>query len=309
MTFSSLPGVADLHVLTGAQAGPVPDLLIEVPHGATRTADFEALEAQLHGPRPDGLIDFFYVNTDVGAPELAHAVAELLVVLDPRRSVLVLSSRIPRTFIDCNRVLDAPPEFYKQGGVTPGVPPYLRDPADLALLRDLHGRYNAVTRAAYDAICGSGGRALMLHSYAPRSVDVHVDDQIVPSLRRAYLPEIEPTWPLRPQLDVIARDNEGQLTIPASLADALVDGYAAIGLKAEVGTTYPLHPSTSAWHYAQRYPGQTVCLEVRRDLLADPFSPFVEMNISPDHVARLAPPLTDALLGWLGPSRGASQGS
>jgi hypothetical protein len=34
---------------------------------------------------------------------------------------------------------------------------------------------------------------------------VEVDLQIVPSLRRAYLPDREPTWPLRPEVDVIGR--------------------------------------------------------------------------------------------------------
>jgi hypothetical protein len=48
-------------------------------------------------------------------------------------------------------------------------------------------------------------------------------------------------------------------------------------------------------------PGYVLCLEVRRDLLADPFEPFAEMRIGATQVARLARPLAAALLHDLGP--------
>ena len=51
------------------------DLLVEIPHGATRTDDFRSLEKQLTSPLPDSLVDFFHVNTDAGAPELGEAAA------------------------------------------------------------------------------------------------------------------------------------------------------------------------------------------------------------------------------------------
>ena len=70
------------------------DWLIEIPHGATRRAHFEALAPQLKSALPDGLIDFFFVNTDAGAPELAFALAERLVAARPtsRRSCRAPSS-------------------------------------------------------------------------------------------------------------------------------------------------------------------------------------------------------------------------
>ena len=53
-----------------------------------------------------------------------------------------------------------------------------------------------------------------------------------------------------------------------------------------------------AWDHVMAHPGRTLCLEVRRDLLADPFEPFAEMHISPDLVDRLAGPIATALARW-----------
>ena len=39
-------------------------------------------------------------------------------------------------------------------------------------------------------------------------------------------------------------------------------------------------------------------LEVRRDLLANPFQPFEQMTIAPAKVDRIAVPLAAALLRW-----------
>jgi hypothetical protein len=62
--------------------------------------------------------------------------------------------------------------------------------------------------------------------------------------------------------------------------------------------TYPMHPSTLAWDHVQRRPGRALCVEVRRDLLADPIDPFAEMHIGDAKVTRLADPLARALLAW-----------
>ena len=99
---SSIAGVVDVDVVRGARApaDSAPDLVIEIPHGATTTADFTSLEAQLRSPLPDALVDFFHVNTDAGAPELAVAVAHRLVALEPARSVAILRCRVPR----CNNL-------------------------------------------------------------------------------------------------------------------------------------------------------------------------------------------------------------
>lgn len=275
--------------------GSSPGLVIEVPHGATRTQQYTDLRARLRGDIADDLVDFFHVNTDAGAPELADAVADAWVAADPARCAVVVVSEIPRTFIDCNRLIDAAPESFREGKVTPGVPPWIADPDDLALLTSLHQAYVAAATRLVDQVCGGGGTAVLLHTYAPRSVDVQVDPDIVANLRRAYLPEVEPTWPLRPEIDVIGRSLDGALHVDAALLGRLVAAFGAIGLPVATGETYPLHPSTWAFHHAARHPGRTLCVEVRRDLLAAPFTPFAQMAISPHQATLLGRALASAI--------------
>ncbi len=297
--FTSIPGVVDVTVLRGVDApsDAAPDLVIEVPHGATRTTDFTSLQALLKSPLPEGLVDFFHVNTDAGAPELAEAVASRVVAAMPTRSVAILRCRVPRTFIDCNRRIDAAPEDFKAGKVTPGLMPWITDPDDRALLRARYDAYSAAVRSAVDAVMPRGA-ALMMHTYAPRTVDVEVDAHIVKSLRRAYEPDVEPTWPMRPEVDVIGRSVEGVSYAPAPVVDALREALSAAGIKVADSETYPMHPSTMAWHYATTWVGRTLCLEVRRDLVADPFDPFAEMRIGAEKVARLAGPIAHAVAAW-----------
>lgn len=295
-TLRSIPGVCEVRIFRGAAAreGAAPDLLIEVPHGATRTWQFQALADRLRGPFPDDLVAFFHVNTDSGAPEIAAALAERLVSAERARSVVVVASEIPRTFIDCNRMLDASAEALKAGGVTPGLPPYVRDADDRKLLRGLHDDYVAATDAAYARVCGAGGLALMVHTYAPRSVDVEVDDRIVAKLRDAYRPEVEPTWSLRPPIDIIARDPGGRI-VAAPLVERVAAAFRIAGVEPGIGATYPLHPSTLGYHRAVRFEPRVICVEVRRDLLSERFVPFAEADVSPERIARVAEPLARAL--------------
>ena len=283
---ASIPDVLDVTVV-----GPrpdAPDLIIEIPHGATRTADYTALARVLTSPLPANLVDFFHVNTDAGAPELGLAIGEKLA---GERTVAVLRCRIPRTFIDCNRRIDAAPEEFRAGKVTPGLMPWITSAEDRALLRARYDRYvGAVNEAT--ARLGDRGALLLLHTYAPRSVDVEVDADIVTNLRRAYLPEVEPTWPLRPEIDVIARGTDGTDFAPPGVVETL---RSELGIPIAESATYPLHPSTLAWAHVQARPGRAVCIEVRRDLLADPFEPFAEMRIGAAKIARLVPAFVAAL--------------
>ncbi|MFZ5480013.1 MAG: N-formylglutamate amidohydrolase [Myxococcota bacterium] len=291
----SVPHVVDVTHVRGARADGPPSLLLEVPHGATATRDFTSVRDALRGELPAGLADFFHVNTDVGAPEIAEAIAARFVADRPTASALVVRARIPRTFIDVNRVLDLSAADYKSGGVTPGLPPYVRDADDVALLRARYAAYQEVAEQAFAAVCGAGGLAIMVHTYAPRSVDVEVDADIGPKLRAAYAPEVEPTWPLRPEVDLIVRTQDGRVLADARLVDAVRARLADMGVTAATSETYPLHPSTTAYARAVRYAGRTLCLEVRRDLVADPWDPFVEMRMSGERVARVAGALADAL--------------
>jgi len=97
---------------------------------------------------------------------------------------------------------------------------------------------------------------------------------------------------------VIGKALDGTDHAPAAVVDELRRSMAAIGLTVADGTTYPLHPSTMAFEYAMARPGRGLCIEVRRDLLADPFEPFAQMHIAPANVERLAVPLAAALRRW-----------
>lgn len=292
---SSIPAVVDRYVVRGE--GAPPDLLVEIPHGATTTVDFTALAEELDSPLPEGLVDFFHVNTDAGAPELGLAIARRFVAEHPMRSVVVLRCRIPRTFIDCNRQIDAPPEDFQSGKLTPGLMPWITSAPDRALLRARYDRYVEVVHAAV-ADLPADGAILALHTYAPRSVDVRVDEHIVTNLRRAYQPEVEPTWPLRPEVDVIGKTVDGVDHSPPAVVAALREALAGVGLTLADSETYPLHPSTLAWGHVVARPGRAMCVEVRRDLLADPFTPFAQMNIGVANVERLAAPFARGLAAW-----------
>ena len=193
-TLRSIPGIIDVQLLHGERAHPgaAPDLIVEVPHGATTTADFTSVAAQLASPLPTSLIDFFYVNTDAGAPELAQAIARRLTAAEPARTVAILRCRVPRTFIDCNRRIDASPAELREAKVTPGIPPWITEPADHALLRERYDTYTAAVRGAIELLA-PGGAMLLLHTYAPRTVDVEVDLDIVGKLHRAWRPDVVPT--------------------------------------------------------------------------------------------------------------------
>ena len=292
---ASIPGVVDIDVVRGAHATrEPPDLVIEIPHGATETVDYTRFAAQLTSRLPANLVDFFHVNTDIGAPELATSIAAQLVLVEPTRVVAILRSRIPRTFIDCNRRIDAAPADFRAGKLTPGLMPWVTTEGDKGLLR---GAYDCYHQAVRDALSPDSA-ILMLHSYAPRDVGVEVDLDIVTSLRRAYLPEIEPTWPLRPELDVISRALDGTNYAPPSVVEVLRAALAADGITVGDGATYPLHPSTVGWDHVMARPGRALCVEVRRDLLADPFEPFAQMRIGAAKIARLTGPFVSALRRW-----------
>jgi hypothetical protein len=298
MVHRSIPDVADVHWIRGVDCADsaIPSLLIEVPHGATETSDFEALAALLRSPLPDGLVDFFHVNTDVGAFELALAAARHYVADSPA-AVLIVRSRIPRTFIDCNRRIDPSPAAFPAGRMTPGLMPWITAAEDVALLRERHAAYVDLVRDASGALAPEGC-VLLLHTYAPRSVAVEVDLDVVANLRLAYQPAVEATWPMRPEFDVITRDVEGRSHAPVAVVDALRSGLGACGWTVAESDTYPLHPSTLAWDHVMQRPGRALCLEVRRDLLADPFEPFARMWIGPSKVDRVARPLAAALAAW-----------
>lgn len=287
----------------------VPAFLIEVPHGATLTCHFDTVRRQLSGPFPDGLEAFFHVNTDVGAPECATAIAEAIIeapVPDGagrelheqirRRGVLVVRGIVPRTFVDCNRIIDSGPDSFREGGVTAGIPSYMTGEADREIVRGLYQDYRTVAEAAYRRVCGSGGLAVTLHSYAPRSIDVEVDGDIVERLREAYSAGTYEEWPVRPDVDIIGESAEGNPLAPSDLVEAIKRQYGKIGIDVSENGTYRLHPSTMGYHHSATHADHVICIELSRALLADPFDPFVEMRIGANKVERMSKPIAQALL-------------
>lgn len=301
--FASHPGVFDVEHLWGAACDreAPPDVLFEVPHGATLAAHYRDLRAQLRGDYAADLQDFFHVNTDVGAPELARAVAERVVQSQPRRSAMVVRCLLPRTFVDCNRRIDhtTVPGATAAGEPTPGLPPWVDDAHDRVLLLDRYLAYRDLVTRAFAAVCGHGGLGLCVHTYAPRSVDVAVDRDIVRSMHAAYAADRVGTWPLRPAIDLITHDPDGRELASAPLAARAVAELTAAGFEVERNGAYSLHPVTLAYEFAERYPGATLCFEVRRDLLVPTFTPFREMIPDPARVARAAQPLAGTMLASL----------
>jgi hypothetical protein len=218
-------------------------------------------------------------------------------VAEATKSALVLRCRLPRTFVDCNRVIEegTAPAASAAGAVTPGLPPWIRDPADLALLRARYGAYRRLVEDAVTAACGSGGRAVFVHTYAPRGVDVPVDERIVERLREAYRPENLERWPLRAEVDLIADDPEGRPLASESLVVRTRAAFQRAGFEVARSRAYALHPSTLAHRFATSFPDRTLCLEVRRDLLVPVFTGFAEMTVDAAKVARVAAALADAL--------------
>ncbi|PRQ02985.1 N-formylglutamate amidohydrolase [Enhygromyxa salina] len=294
--------VVDVELIRGAAADPeaAPDLLVEVPHGADERRHYDALRGRLRGDLPDDLHLFFNLNTDVGAWAYGRATAQAVVAAAPTRSAVVLRSLVPRTFVDCNRPSDYEGGRLDEGALTPGIPSYVRDEGDRALLLELHRSYVDAARRAFAVVCEAGGLALVPHSYGPRSLGVEaIDDDIVTKLRWACAPERHDSWPLRAQLDLLTRDADGQLLAPPGVEARLLADFAAAGFTPTANETYNLHPSTLAHGWSTRYPGQVVCLEVRRDLVVEAWTPFEPMQVVASACERvaavLAAALTDAL--------------
>lgn len=296
---TSVPGVVDVELLRGVDAAPdaLPCLLIEAPHGATERSHYDALAERMASPLPADLHAFFHLNTDVGSWEVGRRVAERVVAADPTAVVVVLRCLIPRTLVDVNRTLAAHATDLTTGGLTAALPPYVTDRRDHHLLIELHRAYTTAAEQAYASICPSGGRALIQHTYGPVSLGIpRVDADIVTNLRAAHEPEVYATWPVRPEVDLITVDETGRDMAPPGAAATLQRAYTELGVEVVIGGSYTLHPSTMGRVWCERFPGQVLTLEIRRDLLVEQWLWDQPMVVRPDAVDRFAAPLA-ALLG------------
>ncbi|HXV78172.1 MAG TPA: hypothetical protein VD788_17815 [Candidatus Polarisedimenticolaceae bacterium] len=301
----SIPGVCDVERL-GRSAG-APTLLIELPHGATRGSDFDALAARLISMLPDRLREFFFVNTDVGCHEAARLIAARLVDHfrdGPAVEVVIVRSLLPRTLVDCNRLLAASADDARR--MTPAIPSYVDRREDRVMLADLYARYRRLVERAYEALDADRGWALQLHTYAPRSIQIDtIDGSIVETLREAYAPENYDRWRSRPSVELISEDPAGVMLAPARLVTAIKRHYRAAGIELAENETYRLHHDTTGYVDAARRPGRVCCVELNRGLLAEPFAPFEEMRVGAAKLERLAGPLASAYIEIIEEGAGA----
>lgn len=294
----SVPGVVDVTVFEGKSKHW---LLIDVPHGATRKSDYDAVVSKLKSPLPAQLEHFFFVNTDIGAPEGAEWLGRTLSAQGI--NVVVARCLMPRTFIDPNRVIAQTQQGVVKDGLTAAVPGYITAKEDFEWLSAQHARYHQVVEALYLDICrGKDGLALQLHSYSPRSVGIEkVDENIVDALHAAYVPEVYATWPERPVIDVISATKDGSFRTAPRIVDAMMKAWADEGIPAKENATYHLAPAAMGYVYAAAYPSQVVCVELNRGHVADPFVPFGVSPISEAKIAKLVGPigrvLSAALVG------------
>lgn len=305
----SIDDVLSVQLLEGPRASSLqaPQLLIEVPHGADEADHYENLRRRMGGTLPDHLEEFFFVNTDVGAYSLGLRVAEMLVERQPDLRVLLLRSLVPRTFIDCNRPADFTGGTLTQGGLTPGIPPYIREASDIELLLSLHRAYVAEVQQGFAAVCGQGGFAFVPHTYGPRTLGIdRIDEDIVTKLRWACAPERHDTWPLRAEIDLLTRDGDGVELSPPGLEAELLQAFATRGFEVRANDTYHLHPSALGHHWSTTYPGRVLTLEVRRDLLVERWDPLAAMRVQRTGIERVAAVIVEPLLQRLEGQRAAT---
>ena len=316
------PDVCEIYELAGPDASADPDaphdLLVELPHGATRLVHLEAAKA-LTRAYPEARYDrFFLANTDQGSPEYGLRFAAMLT--DPagldrlpglspalavaardrvaRLRVLVIRCLIPRTIADVNRVWATELDF-RSAGLTGVIAPFITDAAEVAAIKARFDAYQALTRAAYARICGDParpGRAFNLHTYAPISVSIVDGESIVDTLERAYDPANYPSYPRRPEVELITATPEGEVLADPELSAAVVRAYRAQGIDIHENDPFNLHPATSTAAMAAAYPGRVLCVEISRARLHRRFDPFIEMEVDPDKVEAMTAPLAIAAL-------------
>jgi predicted N-formylglutamate amidohydrolase len=96
-------------------------------------------------------------------------------------------------------------------------------------------------------------------------------------------------------LDIISETMDGVRLAPTDLVASIIEKLTADEIEVSENATYRLHPASTGHSHSARFPQQVVCLEIRRDLLADPFVPFAAMHISQVKVTRMANPIAAAL--------------
>ena len=100
---------------------------------------------------------------------------------------------------------------------------------------------------------------------------------------------------MRPEVDLIHTDGEGTLRADPAWVAATTAAFGAAGFEVAQSASYKLHPAAFAGAIAWRAPTQALTIELRRDLLASPWDPFVEMRIAPEKAQAAAQAIA---AGW-----------
>jgi hypothetical protein len=315
----SIEGVCEVEVIQGPRAveGAPCDVLVELPHGATEAAHIEGARG-LTADYPAGYDDVFWVNTDQGSPEYGRRFAQQItdptwveeataaLLTDPSqraaaveaaatRKVLVVRALVPRTIVDLNRVWEVDAATFREANLTGASAPFAR-PEELEAIHARYLAYQQVADAAHAQVCGAGGRALNLHTYAPITVSLQSGETLLDAVRKAYIPQNYPSYPKRPPAQLITRLPSEEPITDAPLAALLVERYAAAEVTLSLDDPFTMHKATACYVRAAAYPGQVTVLELRRDTLTDAFTPFAKWPVSAARVEAMTSPLSLALV-------------
>ena len=115
-----------------------------------------------------------------------------------------------------------------------------------------------------------------------------VGHDIVEKLHWAYSEEMYKTWPSRPEIDIIGKTKEEDWLCNEKRARSIKQSFKKRNFEVELSKTYPMHPSTTAFRHASKYPNQTLCLEIRRDILMRRFIPFQVLNANHEIISNIA---------------------
>jgi hypothetical protein len=316
--FESIPDVLEIWDVAGPEAArdKIPDVLIELPHGATKAMHLDRAKAHARHYPGDRFDKFFFANTDQGSSEYGLHLAECLCnpawfqqqqkhfsaafvkMLQERAAgmrVLIVRALLPRTLVDVNRVWELGMDF-QSANLTGVVGAYIKEEDEINFFHDRYSQYQATVDRAHALICKNGGTVFNLHTYAPISVGVPKDADIVDVLEAAYQPENYPKFPKRPEVQLISATPTGEMLAPEPLCSELMTHFTEAGFQIKQNDPFNLHPAAACSRRAAQYPGQVVVIEVSRKLLASPFNPFIEMHIDPVKVDRVVKPIALAFL-------------